>query len=45
MRTFTGTVSGDVSGQPLFMAGTATVLYAAHLFGDLGEYVFSAREQ
>ena len=43
MRTFTGVVSDDVPGQPLFMAGTATVLYAA--FGDLGEYVFSAREQ
>jgi hypothetical protein len=43
MRTFTGVVSDDVAGQPLFMAGTATVNYAA--FGDLGEYVFSAREQ
>ena len=43
MRTFTGVVSDDADGQPLFMAGTATVLYAA--FGDLGEYVFSAREQ
>ena len=43
MRTFTGVVSDQVDGQPLFMAGTATVLYAA--FGDLGEYVFSAREQ
>ena len=43
MRTFTGVVSDHVDGQPLFMAGTATVLYAA--FGDLGEYVFSAREQ
>ena len=43
MRTFTGVVSDEVVGQPLFMAGTATVLYAT--FGDLGEYVFSAREQ
>jgi hypothetical protein len=43
MRTFTGVVSDQVDGQPLFMAGTATVNYAA--FGDLGEYVFSAREQ
>ena len=43
MRTFTGVVSDEVDGQPLFMAGTATVLYAA--LGDLGEYVFSAREQ
>ena len=43
MRTFTGVVSDQVVGQPLFMAGTATVLYSA--FGDLGEYVFSAREQ
>lgn len=43
MRTFTGTVSDEVAGQPLFMAGTATVLNAN--FGDLGEYVFSAREQ
>jgi hypothetical protein len=43
VRTFTGVVSDDVAGQPHFMAGTATVLNA--VFGDLGEYVFSAREQ
>jgi hypothetical protein len=43
LRTFTGVVSDEVAGQPLFMAGTATIVYAA--FGDLGEYVFSAREQ
>jgi hypothetical protein len=40
MRVFTGNVSDDVIGQPLHMAGTMTVLYAA--FDDLGEYNFSA---
>lgn len=47
VRTFTGTVSDEVTDQPLFMAGTATVNLAnSNLpFGDLGEYVFSAREQ
>lgn len=47
VRTFTGTVSDEVADQPLFMAGTATVNLAnSNLpFGDLGEYVFSAREQ
>lgn len=40
MRVFTGNVSDDEIGQPLYMAGTMTVLDAA--FGDLGEYNFSA---
>ena len=40
MRVFTGNVSDDVIGEPLYMAGTMTVLDAA--FGDLGEYNFSA---
>ena len=39
-RAFTGNVSDDVLGQPLFMAGTMMVEDAAH--GDLGEYNFSA---
>lgn len=40
MRIFTGNVSDDVIGQPLYMSGTMTVLAIA--FGDLGEYNFSA---
>ena len=40
VRTFTGNVSDEVIGQPLYMAGTMTVLFSA--FGDLGEYNFSA---
>jgi hypothetical protein len=40
VRVFTGNVSDDVVGQPLYMAGTMTVLISA--FGDLGEYNFSA---
>jgi hypothetical protein len=40
VRIFTGNVSDTVPGQPLFMAGTMTVLISA--FGDLGEYHFSA---
>lgn len=40
MRVFTGNVSDDVIGQPLYMAGTMTVLNT--FFGDLGEYNFSA---
>jgi hypothetical protein len=40
MRVFTGSVSDEVIGQPLHMAGTMTVLAIA--FGDLGEYNFSA---
>ena len=39
VRIFTGNVSDLVPGQPLFMAGTMTVLISA--FGDLGEYNFS----
>jgi hypothetical protein len=39
VRLFVGSVSDDVPGQPLFMAGTMTVLISA--FGDLGEYNFS----
>jgi hypothetical protein len=40
VRVFTGNVSDDVIGQTLHMAGTVTVL--ASVFGDLGEYNFSA---
>ncbi len=40
VRIFTGNVSDDVLGQPLYMAGTMTVLISP--FGDLGEYNFSA---
>jgi hypothetical protein len=40
VRVFTGSVSDDVIGQTLYMAGTMTVLDA--VFGDLGEYNFSA---
>ena len=40
VRVFTGNVSDSVSGQPLHMAGTMTVLISP--FGDLGEYNFSA---
>jgi len=40
VRVFTGHVSDAVNGEPLQMAGTATVLISA--FGDLGEYNFSA---
>jgi len=43
VRIFTGNVSDDVIGQPLYMAGTMTVLAIA--FGDLGEYNFSATRQ
>jgi hypothetical protein len=39
-RAFTGNVSDEVLGQPLFMAGTMLVEDAAH--GDLGETNFSA---
>lgn len=40
VRVFTGNVSDDVIGQPLYMSGTMTVLAIA--FGDLGEYNFAA---
>ncbi len=40
VRIFTGNISDEVAGQPLFMAGTMTVLISA--FGDLGEYNFHA---
>ena len=40
MRIFIGNVSDDVLGQPLYMAGTMTVLNT--YFGELGEYNFSA---
>jgi hypothetical protein len=42
VRVFTGNVSDLVPGQPLYMAGTMTVLFSA--FGDLGEYNFSATD-
>ena len=40
VRTFTGNVSDDESGQTLYIGGTMMVLDAA--FGDYGEYNFSA---
>lgn len=40
VRVFTGNVSDDVPGQPLYMGGTMSVLNAA--FGSFGEYNFSA---
>lgn len=40
VRVFTGHVSDKVIGQPLYMAGSMTVLMTA--FGDYGEYNFSA---
>ena len=40
VRIFSGHVSDKVDGQPLFMAGTMSVLISA--FGDLGDYNFSA---
>ncbi|MGH8523870.1 MAG: hypothetical protein ACREA0_11040 [bacterium] len=40
VRVFTGNLSDDVVGQPLYMAGTMMVDNAA--FGDLGEFNFSA---
>ena len=43
MRIFTGNVSDEIIGQPLYMAGTMTVLAIA--FGDLGEYNFAATRQ
>jgi hypothetical protein len=42
VRVFTGTVSDQVAGQPLTMAGTATVLASA--FGDYREHGFTATE-
>lgn len=39
VRVFTGNLSDEVAGQPLYMAGTVTVLISA--FGNLGEYNFS----
>ncbi|MCY7314301.1 MAG: hypothetical protein LH480_01350 [Rubrivivax sp.] len=43
VRVFTGNVSDQVIGQPLYMVGTMTVLISA--FGDVGEYNFSAVKQ
>ncbi|HEU4693526.1 MAG TPA: hypothetical protein VFS23_34420 [Vicinamibacterales bacterium] len=40
VRVFSGSVSDKVTGQPLSMAGTMSVLISA--FGDLGDYNFSA---
>ena len=42
MRVFTGNVSDLVSGQPLSMAGTVAIVDP--VFGDLGEYNFSATQ-
>jgi hypothetical protein len=43
MRVFTGNVSDLVDGQPLHMAGTVAIVDP--VFGDLGEYNFSAVTQ
>ena len=40
VRIFTGNLSDDVPGQPLYMAGTMTVVNTG--FGNLGEFNFSA---
>jgi hypothetical protein len=40
VRVFSGNVSDNVIGQPLYMGGTMTVLISP--LGDLGEYNFSA---
>ena len=40
VRVFTGQVSDDVVGQPLYIGGTVAIDNAA--FGDLGESNFSA---
>ena len=46
VRVFTGNVSDNVIGQPLYMAGTMTVLIATLAdHADLGEYNFSAVKQ
>jgi hypothetical protein len=46
VRVFTGNVSDNVIGQPLYMAGTMTVLIATLAdLADLGEYNFSATRQ
>jgi hypothetical protein len=42
VRVFTGNLSDHVPGQPLYMAGTIAVDYAA--FGLYGEYNFSATQ-
>jgi hypothetical protein len=42
VRTFSGHVSDEAPGRPLYMAGTMTV--EAIAFGDLGEYNFSATD-
>ncbi len=42
VRVFTGNVSDEVEGQPLQMAGTVAI--HASVFGDLGEYNFSATQ-
>ena len=42
MRAFTGNVSDEVIGQPLFMGGSVTVDNTGA--GDLGEYNFSASQ-
>jgi hypothetical protein len=43
VRSFTGNLSEEVAGEPLYMAGTMSVDYAA--FGLYGEYNFSATRQ
>ena len=43
VRVFTGNVSDEVIGEPLFMAGTVAI--EAIAFGDLGETNFSAVQQ
>ena len=43
VRVFTGNVSDEAIGEPLFMAGTVAI--EAIAFGDLGETNFSAVQQ
>lgn len=40
VRVFTGNLSDEVSGQPLYIGGTMTIVNIA--FGPFGEYSFSA---
>jgi hypothetical protein len=41
MRVFSGHVSDEVVGQPLYLGGTVAVHYPVPAFGDLGEVNFS----
>lgn len=43
VRAFSGNVSDDVAGEPLYLAGTVAIFAAP--FGDLGERNFAATQQ